>query len=123
MSSRSNGCWMRRQLLRVSRTTWASSGRSVRPGRPKVAGLRAPDPRTLEIELEHPSFVFRYAMAMNFSAVVPRERVERFGSDLTSTWPVRAVTSSPAGIAGRECAWKGIPTIPDPAPGWMPWTS
>jgi ABC-type transport system substrate-binding protein len=48
---------------------------------PKVAGLRAPDRRTLEIELEHPSFVFRYAMAMNFSAVVPRERVERFGSE------------------------------------------
>ena len=46
-----------------------------------VSGLRAPDRRTLVIELKQPRFVFRYVLAMNFANVLPRELVRRYGSD------------------------------------------
>jgi peptide/nickel transport system substrate-binding protein/oligopeptide transport system substrate-binding protein len=45
----------------------------------RVAGLRAPDARTLVIELERPSFTFRYVLAMGFASAVPRDRVRELG--------------------------------------------
>ncbi|MCW5557107.1 MAG: ABC transporter substrate-binding protein, partial [Verrucomicrobiae bacterium] len=47
---------------------------------PSVPGLRAPDARTLEIELRRPVFTFRYVMAMNFADAVPRELFARGSS-------------------------------------------
>lgn len=41
----------------------------------QVAGLRARDRRTLEIELVRPVFTFRYVMAMNFASALPRDVV------------------------------------------------
>jgi len=52
-----------------------SEGRAER-----VSGLRAPDGRTLEIELQRPVFTFRYVLAMNFADAVPRELFVRGAS-------------------------------------------
>lgn len=46
----------------------------------RVAGLSAPDPHTLVIRLEAPSFTFRYVLAMAFAAAVPRDRVNALGA-------------------------------------------
>lgn len=43
---------------------------------PHVSGLRTPDANTLVIELSRPSFTFRYVLAMNFAAALPRDVVE-----------------------------------------------
>jgi ABC-type transport system substrate-binding protein len=48
---------------------------------PHVTGLRAPDRRTLVIELEEPLFTFRYVIAMAFACVVPREVVSQLGKN------------------------------------------
>ena len=47
----------------------------------EVSGVRAPDPRTVEITLDEPNASFLHLMAINFSYVVPREEVERLGED------------------------------------------
>jgi len=58
-----------------------------------VAGLRAPDPRTLVIELSVPDFTFLNVLALPFASVLPREIVRRFGPDfqyhLTGSGPYR----------------------------------
>ncbi len=46
-----------------------------------LAGLAAPDARTVTIRLAHPSAPFLQALALNFCAAVPREEVERSGND------------------------------------------
>ena len=46
-----------------------------------VAGLRAPDPRTLVIELAKPSFTFRYVLTMVFASALPREVVRQQGAN------------------------------------------
>ena len=43
-----------------------------------VAGLHAPDPYTLEVELVEPDLTFPYVTAMTFLAPVPREAVEKY---------------------------------------------
>jgi ABC-type transport system substrate-binding protein len=47
----------------------------------EVAGLRAPDPRTLAVSLEKPNPVFLYAMALTFAAPVPKAAVEAAGEE------------------------------------------
>jgi oligopeptide transport system substrate-binding protein len=46
-----------------------------------VKGLHAPDPRTFIIELQEPTFTFRYVLTMTAAAVVPREVVRQYGRD------------------------------------------
>ncbi len=46
-----------------------------------VAGLRAPDSRTLVIELAKPTFTFRYVLTMVFASALPREVVRQYGAD------------------------------------------
>ena len=46
----------------------------------EVAGLRVLDARTFEIELVEPSTEFLWILAMPYTAVVPREVAEKFGS-------------------------------------------
>lgn len=61
----------------------------------RVAGLSAPDQRTLVIQLLEPQFTFRYVLAMVFAAVVPHEVIEKsgkeFNSHLVGTGPYRLV--------------------------------
>lgn len=47
----------------------------------RVAGLSAPDERTLVIELDQPSFTFPYMLCMPFASAVPRERIRQYGKD------------------------------------------
>ena len=46
-----------------------------------VSGIAVPDATTVEITLTEPSAPFLHLMALNFSFVVPREEVERYGED------------------------------------------
>ncbi len=49
-----------------------------------VTGLRAPDPRTLVIELAKPSFTFRYMLTMMFASALPRDIVRQQGANFRS---------------------------------------
>ncbi|HEY2387198.1 MAG TPA: ABC transporter substrate-binding protein [Candidatus Binatia bacterium] len=56
----------------------------VEGGAPHVAGLRAPDARTVEIELQSPDPLFLHKLALMFAAVVPVERARALGDDFTT---------------------------------------
>ncbi|MDB4972455.1 MAG: Dipeptide-binding transporter, periplasmic substrate-binding component [Myxococcaceae bacterium] len=66
---------------------------------PHLAGLSAPDPYTFRIELERPDQSFVYTLAMRFAAPMPREEVEKPGSDMrrrpVGTGPFRMATWDP----------------------------
>lgn len=47
----------------------------------EVAGLQAPDDHTLVIQLIKPYYQLNYALTMAFTAVHPREAVEKFGAE------------------------------------------
>jgi ABC-type transport system substrate-binding protein len=49
----------------------------------EVTGLRATDDQTLAVTLEQPSPTFLYTMALTFAAPVPKEEVERAGSEFS----------------------------------------
>ncbi len=49
-----------------------------------VAGLRAPDPYTLEIRLTRPYPQLLWVLAMHYAAAVPREAVEFYGADFVN---------------------------------------
>ena len=51
---------------------------------PHVRGLRAPQSDTLVIELEQPDPTFLFILALPGALVVPREAVERYGSEFTA---------------------------------------
>ena len=58
------------------------------PGAPgEIAGLRAPDERTVEIRLDKPFAPFLFLMAYDAASVVPREETERLGAGF-ATHPV-----------------------------------
>lgn len=56
----------------------------ARGAAPHVAGLRAPDPRVVEIELDVPDPLFLHKLALLFAAVVPAERARQLGDDFTT---------------------------------------
>ncbi|MDB4991570.1 MAG: Dipeptide-binding transporter, periplasmic substrate-binding component [Myxococcaceae bacterium] len=66
---------------------------------PHIAGLSAPDAYTFRIELERADQSFVYTLAMRFASPLPREEVERAGSDMrrrpVGTGPFRLVTWDP----------------------------
>jgi ABC-type transport system substrate-binding protein len=78
-----------------------------------VSGLKALDARTVRIELAKPAHQFAWYLAMSYTAVVPREAVDCYGSGFGS----RAVGSGPYRLAGwrrnhqmtfeRDPAWRG----------------
>ena len=47
----------------------------------ELAGVAAPDDYTVKIELAHPDATMLHLMALNFSFVVPKEEVEKYGAD------------------------------------------
>jgi oligopeptide transport system substrate-binding protein len=47
----------------------------------ELAGVTAPDDYTVKIELSHPDATLLHLMALNFSFVVPKEEVEKYGAD------------------------------------------
>lgn len=46
-----------------------------------VEGLQAPDPYTLVISLKKPFYQLNYVLTMAFSAVVPKEAVDKYGAE------------------------------------------
>nr|WMC98812.1 ABC transporter substrate-binding protein [Aminobacter aminovorans] len=46
-----------------------------------LSGVTVVDPSTVKIELSRPDATFLHVMAINFSHVVPREEVEKYGAD------------------------------------------
>ncbi len=46
-----------------------------------LAGIETPDDSTVKITLSAPNATFLHVMAINFSSVVPREEVEKWGAD------------------------------------------
>jgi ABC-type transport system substrate-binding protein len=88
------------------------SGASTDYARP-VGGLEAVDARTVRITLTRPMHQFPWYLAMCFTAVVPREAVERYGADFGS----HAVGTGPYRLTGwrrnhqmtfaRDPAWRG----------------
>src|SRR6185436_15309242 len=63
-----------------------------------VSGLRAPDSRTLLVELAEPQYTFRYVIAMAFTCVVPRDVARQFGKE----FQVHLVGSGPYRVAERS---------------------
>ena len=47
----------------------------------ELAGVTTPDDYTVKIELAHPDATMLHLMALNFSFVVPKEEVEKYGAD------------------------------------------
>ncbi|WP_242041248.1 ABC transporter substrate-binding protein [Leptolyngbya sp. FACHB-261] len=47
----------------------------------EVSGVKVVDPSTVSVELSQPNAAFLHLMAINFSAVVPKEEVEKYGED------------------------------------------
>jgi oligopeptide transport system substrate-binding protein len=47
----------------------------------ELAGVTTPDDYTVKIELSHPDATLLHLMALNFSFVVPKEEVEKYGAD------------------------------------------
>ena len=47
----------------------------------ELAGVTTPDDYTVKIELSHPDATTLHLMALNFSFVVPKEEVEKYGAD------------------------------------------
>ncbi|WP_188909265.1 ABC transporter substrate-binding protein [Aureimonas endophytica] len=47
----------------------------------ELAGVKVVDPKTVEVTLSRPDATFLSVMALNFSFVVPKEEVEKYGAD------------------------------------------
>ncbi len=84
-----------------------------------VSGLRAPDARTLVIELAKPAFTFRYVLAMPFASALPREVVRQYGAD----FQYHLVGSGPYRVTEwqRERHWRfeRNPHFSGPGDGWV----
>jgi oligopeptide transport system substrate-binding protein len=50
-------------------------------GAENLEGITVVDPHTIKFELTRPDATFLHAMAINFSHVVPKEEVEKYGAD------------------------------------------
>jgi ABC-type transport system substrate-binding protein len=46
-----------------------------------MSGITTPDDHTVEIKLSRPDATFLYALSLHFASIVPREEVEKSGSD------------------------------------------
>jgi ABC-type transport system substrate-binding protein len=47
----------------------------------ELSGISTPDDRTVEVRLSRPDATFLFAMSLHFTSIVPREEVEKAGSD------------------------------------------
>lgn len=82
-SSRSQGAWLWQGRI-VGLDEWKERGANYDQ---PVEGLQAVDPYTIRIRLTKPYPQLIYTLAMGFSALVPREAVEKYGREL-ATRPV-----------------------------------
>ena len=85
--NRSQGSWLWAGRIK-GMAEWAEAGADY--AKP-VAGLTAVDPHTIRITLNAPYPQLTYTLAMSFSAIVPREAVDKYGRELS----IRPVGSGP----------------------------
>ena len=86
-ATRSQGSWLWQQKI-VGLDEWKANGADYAA---EVAGLRALDDRTIQIQLVSPYPQFTHTLAQGFSAIVPREAVELYGAEFA----VKPVGSGP----------------------------
>lgn len=85
--TRPQGAWLWTGRI-VGLDEWKAAGSDYDVG---VAGLRAVDDHTIRITLTKPYPQLLYTLAMGYSAIVPREAVEKYGKEFA----VRPVGSGP----------------------------
>jgi peptide/nickel transport system substrate-binding protein len=92
-----------------------------------IAGVTATDPMTLRIELQDPDLTFPYILAQPYMAAVPREVVERYGTDfphhVISTGPFTLTSYDSAAqsctfAANRHYFWRGLPYLDGISYNW-----
>ncbi len=85
----------------------------------ELAGVVALDDRTIRIELSRPDSTLLHLMALNFSFVVPKEEVEKFGPDFgknpvgTGAFRMTAWTSGQSIVLERNAEYfkSGLPRL------------
>jgi len=95
-ATRAQGAWLWQGRI-VGLDEWKEAGSDY--SRP-VAGLRALDDRTLQIQLVSPFPQLTHTLAQGFSAIVPREAVEHYGQEFAihpvGSGPYRLLTFNTA---------------------------
>lgn len=86
-ATRSQGSWLWQGKI-VGLDDWKANGANYAQ---EVSGLRALDDHTIRFQLVSPYPQFVHTLAQGFSAIVPREAVERYGGEFS----VRPVGSGP----------------------------
>lgn len=76
-ATRAQGAWLWQNRI-VGLDDWKDAGADYDE---EIAGLRALDDRTIQIRLVSPFPQLTHTLAQGFSAIVPREAVERYGSE------------------------------------------
>lgn len=89
-------------------------------GAKTVTGIKALDPRTIQITLVQPDVTFLYALTQPFMAPVPKEEVEKYGKDfqahVVGNGPYRLTTYDPGGqtmLFDKHTGyhWPGLPYV------------
>ena len=86
-ATRSQGSWLWQDRI-VGMDQWAENGADYDQ---QIPGLRALDDYTIQIQLISPFPQLTHTLAQGFSAIVPREAVERYGAEFA----IRPVGSGP----------------------------
>jgi len=102
---RAQGAWLWQGRI-VGLDEWKSAGADYDA---EVAGLRALDDHTVQIQLISPFPQLTHTLAQGFAAVVPREAVERYGAEFA----VRPVGSGPYRLARFDSAGAVLLRNPD----------
>lgn len=95
-AARAQGAWLWQSRI-VGLDEWKDNGADYDED---VAGLRALDERTIQIQLISPFPQLTHTLAQGFAAIVPREAVEHYGSEFA----VRPVGSGPYRLAALNSA-------------------
>jgi ABC-type transport system substrate-binding protein len=86
-ATRAQGTWLWQDRI-VGLDQWKKEGSDYSK---EVAGLKALDERTIQIQLISPFPQLVHTLAQGFAAIVPREAVEHYGKE----FPIRPVGSGP----------------------------
>jgi ABC-type transport system substrate-binding protein len=104
-ATRSQGAWLWQDRI-VGLDQWKADGSDYDR---EVPGLRALDEHTIQIQLISPFPQLVHTLAQGFSALVPREAVEHYGSE----FPIRPVGSGPYRLKRFDSAGATLQRNPD----------
>jgi ABC-type transport system substrate-binding protein len=95
-ATRAQGAWLWQGRI-VGLDEWKENGADYEQ---EVAGLRALDERTIQIQLIAPFPQFTHTLTQGYAAIVPREAVERYGQEFA----IHPVGSGPYRLARFDSA-------------------